>query len=114
MSKKFQVSRAAQRDFRVLGGSRPSGSEATAREALALAKSNRQKDAIHVVPRKDGWAVKTEQRERAASVTPTKAKAVEAARVQARAQGARLIVHGSNGRILNNTKPAPKSSAKHK
>ena len=106
---KFAVSPVAQRDYRVLGGARPSDANAAARAALAKAHKLHPPDAIHVTPRKDGWAVKSEGRDRAATVKPTKAQAVDAARRQAGAQGARLIEHGADGRIVKNTKPVPRS-----
>lgn len=94
----------------MLGGGRPSNAEATAREALARAKQGRRKDAVHVVQRQDGWAVKTERRDRAASVQPTKQQAVKVAKAQAAAHGARLIEHAVGGKILRNTKPNPPSA----
>ena len=106
-SPKFTVSRAAQRDYRVIGGKRPSGAEGVARDALTKANAARTPPAVHVTHRKDGWAVKTEGRERAASIEPTKAKAVNEARKTAGDRGARLIEHGSDGRISKNTKPNP-------
>lgn len=105
---KFAVSPAAQREYRVLGGSRPTGANSTARAALAKAHASRSPAAIHVTQRKDGWAVKTEGRERAAMIKPTKAKAVNVAREIAGSNRARLIEHGTDGRILRNTKPSPK------
>lgn len=105
---KFSVSPAAQRDYRILGGSRPAGADKAAREALQTAKASRKPPAVHVVPRKEGWAVKTEGRERAACVEPTKADAVKEARKAAANHGARLIEHGSGGRIVKNTKPKSK------
>lgn len=110
-STKFAVSPAAQRDYRVLGGSRPSGANASARAALAKAHASRAPAAVHVTQRKDGWAVKTEGRDRAATIKATKAEAVSVAREIAGSQRARLIEHGAEGRIIKNTKPAPK---KHK
>ena len=105
---KFEVSPVAQRDYRVLGGTRPSGASAAARSALASAHKGRQPDAIHVTPREGGWAVKAEGRERASIIKSTKAQAVDAARQRAGAQGARLIEHGTDGKIVKNTKPIPK------
>jgi hypothetical protein len=102
---KFAVSPVAQRDYRVLGGTRPSDANAAARAALASAQKLRAPDAVHVTPRKDGWVVKSEGQDRAAAVKPTKAQAVEIARKTAGAQGARLIEHGMDGRIVKNTKP---------
>lgn len=105
MAGKFTVSRAAQRDYRVLGGSRPSGADATARDALDKARASRRPEAVHVTKRSDGWAVKTEGRERAATIKPTKIQAVDAARDAARKRGARVVEHGIDGKIHKNTKP---------
>lgn len=104
---KFAVSRQAQRDYRVLGGTKPSGSNALARAALAAAHTTRQPQAVHVTPRKEGWAVKTEGRDRAASIEPTKARAIDVARTKAGDTGARLIEHAKDGRITKNSKPVP-------
>jgi hypothetical protein len=106
---KFKVSPAAQRDYRVLGGTKPSGDNTAMRGALEKAYKLRTPDAIHVTRRDSGWAIKTEGRERAASVLSSKGKAVEAARTQASAHGARLVEHGKDGRIIKNTKPVPKA-----
>lgn len=107
-TRKFAVSPVAQRDYRVLGGTKPSGADAAARAALAKAHASRQPSAVHVTQRKDGWAVKTEGRERATTIQPTKAQAVHTARERAGSQGARLIEHDSGGRISKNTKPISK------
>jgi hypothetical protein len=110
---KFSVSRPAQRAYKVLGGARPSSAQLTARDALAKAHAARQPAAIHVTPRKEGWAVKTEGRGKAASIEPTKANAVHEARKTAADRGARLIEHSADGRIAKNTKPiAAKPKAK--
>jgi hypothetical protein len=106
---KFKVSKAAQREYFVLGGTKPSTETASVRSALEKAYKLSTPDAVHVTRRDSGWAVKTEGRERAATVKATKAKAVEAARAQASAHGARLVEHGTNGRITKNTKPVPKA-----
>jgi hypothetical protein len=111
---KFSVSRPAQRDYKVLGGTRPSGADAAARAALTKALASRKPAAVHVTPRKDGWAVETEGRERASSIEPTKAKAVQEARKKAGDQGARLIEHRHDGRITKNTKPTRPSKPKAK
>jgi Uncharacterized protein conserved in bacteria (DUF2188) len=103
---KFSVSRPAQRAYKVLGGARPSGARAAARAALSKAQSSRKVEAVHITHRKDGWAVKSEGRERAASVEPTKAKAIESGRKAAAGRGARLIEHRTDGQIIKNTKPS--------
>lgn len=103
--RRFQISPAAQREYRVLGGMRPSGADAVARAALAKAHASRKPAAVHVTHRKVGWAVKTEGRDRAAAVKPTKAKAIDDARKRAASHGARLVEHDMHGRITKNTKP---------
>ena len=105
---KFTVSPVAQRDYRVLGGGRPTGLGAAARAALAQAQAARPPAAVHITPRKDGWAVLSEGRERAAKVLENKAAAVSAGREMASSQRARLIEHGVDGRITKNTKPVPR------
>jgi hypothetical protein len=105
MARKFTVSPAAQKDYRVLGGVRPSGAGATARRALEDARAARPPDAVHVTKRADGWAVKKAGAERASTVKPTKSAAIDAGRTAAAKQGARLIEHGRDGRIIRNTKP---------
>lgn len=112
---KFSVSPAAQRTYKVVGGTRPSGARKTAGEALSKAQATRKAAAVHVTRRKDGWAIKAEGRERAASVESTKAKAIQEARKTAADRGARLIEHGRDGRFLKNTKPSvpkPKKAKK--
>lgn len=104
---KFSVSRPAQKTYKVLGGARPSSAQLTARDALAKAHAARMPAAVHVTPRKDGWAVKTEGRGKAASIESTKANAIQEARKAAADRGARLIEHRADGRITKNTKPIP-------
>lgn len=53
----------------------------------------------HVVPHKDGWAVKGAGAERATAVYPTKQPAVEKGREIARNNGTELLVHGKDGQI---------------
>jgi len=107
MSAKFRVSPAAQKDYRVLGGERPSGASAAARAALEKAHSARPAAAIHVTPRSDGWAVKKAGGQRASTVQRTKAKAMKVGRAQAGTQGVRLVEHGKSGKITANTRPSP-------
>ena len=55
---------------------------------------------VHVVPHAQGWAVKNQGASRATSVHGTKAEAVSAGRVAARAGDlGQLFVHGGDGRI---------------
>ena len=53
----------------------------------------------HVVPHKDGWAVRGAGSRRASSVHNTQEQAIDAGRSVARNQGSELYVHGRNGRI---------------
>lgn len=53
----------------------------------------------HVVPHKDGWAVKGAGNEKATSVQPTQAKAIEVARGIAINQQSEMVIHGQNGQI---------------
>lgn len=69
------------------------------------ARASRKPEAIHVTKRPDGWAVKTEGRERAATIKTTKSQAVDVARDTALKTGARVVEHRSDGRIVSNTKP---------
>ena len=56
---------------------------------------------VHIVPSKDGWAVKKEGAKRASSVQATKANAVRAAVGLKSAD--RIIVHRKDGTIQKNT-----------
>ena len=53
----------------------------------------------HVVPHKDGWAVKPEGGQRAGSVHDTQREAIDRAREVSRNQNSELLVHGRDGRI---------------
>jgi hypothetical protein len=53
----------------------------------------------HVVPHKDGWAVKPAGGERASSVHDRQAEAIAAAQQIARNQGSELFIHGRDGQI---------------
>ena len=53
----------------------------------------------HVIPHKDGWAVRGEGNERTTSVHDTQAEAIEAAREIARNQRGELVIHRPDGRI---------------
>lgn len=101
----FKVSPAAQREYRVLSDGTPTGADEVARQALQKARADRQPDPIHVTKRTDGWALKTAGRERATTVKPTKAAAMDAARETAAKRGARVVEHGRDGKIVHNTKP---------
>jgi uncharacterized protein YdaT len=55
----------------------------------------------HVVPRKNGWAVKGEGNQRATSLHNTQQEAINAAREIARTKHSELVTHRPNGRIRN-------------
>lgn len=54
---------------------------------------------IHVVPHKDGWAVKKEGGERASSVHKTQAQALEQAKSQGRKDKVEVVTHRRDGKI---------------
>lgn len=53
----------------------------------------------HVVPHKDGWAVRGAGNSRATSLHDTQAKAIDVAREISVNQQSELVVHGRDGRI---------------
>ena len=53
----------------------------------------------HVVPHKNGWAVKGETASRATSVHDTQAEAIDRAREIARNQSTELLIHNRKGQI---------------
>lgn len=53
----------------------------------------------HVVPNKNGWAVKGEGNQRNTFITSTQQEAIDIARQIARNQGSELFIHGRNGQI---------------
>ena len=53
----------------------------------------------HVVPHRDGWAVKPEGGQRPSSVHGTQKQAIDRGREVAQNQGAELFIHGRDGRI---------------
>jgi hypothetical protein len=53
----------------------------------------------HVVPHKDGWAVKGAGNSKATAIHPTQQSAITQARDIARNQGSEMLIHGADGRI---------------
>lgn len=53
----------------------------------------------HVVPHKDGWAVRGAGSRRASTVHQTQEQAIRAGRTIAQNQGSELYIHGRDGRI---------------
>lgn len=72
---------------------------------------------VHVVPHKDGWAVRREDAERVSSVHSTKDKAVDQGRDTARQDRTELVIHGKDGRIQDKdsfgSDPFPPRDKKH-
>lgn len=58
-----------------------------------------KKGTPHIVPRNAGWAVQREHTERASSLHPTQASAIEAGRRIAQAEHTELVIHRPDGRI---------------
>jgi len=54
---------------------------------------------VHVVPKGDSWAVKTEKSEKPYRVTITQKEAIEIAREVAKNQQSELVIHRPNGEI---------------
>ncbi len=54
---------------------------------------------IHVVKHPDGWATRKEGANRAGTVQPTQAEAIERARAQAQRERVEVVIHGRDGRI---------------
>ena len=71
----------------------------------------------HVVPHKDGWAVRGEGNEKVTSITPTQRQAIEEARAIAQHQRSELVIHGSDGKIRDKDSfgpdPCPPKDRKH-
>lgn len=53
----------------------------------------------HVVPHKNGWAVKAEGNKQASSVHSTQKEAIKQARQEAWSNRSELFIHGKDGRI---------------
>lgn len=72
---------------------------------------------IHVVPHKDGWAVKKEGNERASSVHQTQRDAIDIGREAAQSANSELVIHGRDGRIRDKDSygndPCPPRDTKH-
>lgn len=58
-----------------------------------------RKSSIHIVPRSNGWGIKSSGSSKASKVFSTKAKAFKAGRKSAIARRTELFVHNKNGRI---------------
>ncbi len=58
-----------------------------------------RKPSQHIVPHKDGWAVKKGGASRAAAVTETQQEAIDKGIEIAKSQGTELVIHGKDGKI---------------
>jgi len=58
-----------------------------------------KKNKIHVVPHKDGWAVKAEGNPEPLSTHKTQSDAVDAGKPVAKSQEGELVIHRPNGQI---------------
>jgi len=71
----------------------------------------------HVVPHKDGWAVKSEKSQRVTSIHDTQREAIEAAREIAQHQKSEVVIHRPDGRIRDKDSygndPFPPKDTKH-
>jgi hypothetical protein len=63
-------------------------------------KAKENGDNLHVVPRIDGWAIRSERRTRPTSIHSSQHEAIDVARKLAKKTAAtRLVIHGRDGRI---------------
>jgi uncharacterized protein YdaT len=71
----------------------------------------------HVVPHKDGWAVRGEGNSRVTRVTPTQQEAISAAREIAKNQNSEVVIHRRDGTIRDKDSygndPHPPIDKKH-
>ena len=71
----------------------------------------------HVVPHKDGWAVRGEGNEKVTSISPTQRQAIEEGRTIAQHKQAELVIHGRDGKIRDKDSfgrdPFPPRDKKH-
>lgn len=72
---------------------------------------------VHVVPHKEGWAVKVEGNKKASVVADTKKEAQHAGMEKAKHLKTDLVIHGRNGKIQDSDSygndPNPPKDAKH-
>jgi Uncharacterized protein conserved in bacteria (DUF2188) len=69
----------------------------------------------HVVPQSGKWAIKGEGSKRASKVVSTQKEAIDVARKIARNQGADVVIHRRDGKILDSygNDPFPPRDTKH-
>ncbi|HKO99912.1 MAG TPA: DUF2188 domain-containing protein [Pyrinomonadaceae bacterium] len=87
---------------------RDEGSKGKVKKKLGkTARKAREPIALHVVPRIDGWVVRIEGNSRATSSHSSQREAIEVARTLAKRTAGRLIIHGSDGRIIRRNSYTP-------
>ena len=71
----------------------------------------------HVVPRDNGWAVKSEGSTKASTIKPTQQRAIQAAIKLAKKEKSEVVIHGRDGRIRDKdsygSDPYPPKDTKH-
>lgn len=71
----------------------------------------------HVVPHKDGWAVKGAGNSKATSIQPTQQKAIKDAIGIGKHQKSEVVIHGKDGKIRDKDSygndPNPPKDTKH-
>lgn len=71
----------------------------------------------HVVPHRNGWAVKGAGNQKASSTHDTQGEAIDAAREIAKNQQSEVVIHRPNGRIRDKDSygndPCPPKDTKH-
>ena len=72
---------------------------------------------VHVVPRKDGWAIKVEGNKKASTITETKKEAQQKGIEKAKQLKSDLVIHGKDGKIQDadsyGKDPNPPKDTKH-
>jgi len=56
---------------------------------------------IHIVPQGDNWSVLKSEASRATAVYKTKREAISRGKVIARKNRSKLVIHDSNGRVID-------------
>jgi hypothetical protein len=72
---------------------------------------------VHVVPHKDGWALKVEGNKKASNITNTKKEAQQKGIEKAKQLKTDLVIHGKDGKIQDadsyGNDPNPPEDTKH-
>ncbi len=62
-------------------------------------KQNVDKQNVHIVPREEGWAVLTENSDRAVKIHETQEDAITHGKELAEQRESEILIHGSDGQI---------------